>query len=76
MISIINISPEGTKDFGLHKYALRINKYIITEFEHQRTPKGLAQCLRDAADAVDKLEDEKLTAFIKMLSDFDYNEPK
>ncbi|NOQ30189.1 MAG: hypothetical protein GQ570_03605 [Helicobacteraceae bacterium] len=53
MIAITNIS--GTDSLtGVQKYQLRINAQVICEFEHDRTPEGLATCLRDAADAVEK----------------------
>lgn len=42
-----NISPRGE-----HGYVVRINDAVITTFKHTRE-KGLAACLRDAADAVD-----------------------
>lgn len=54
MIAIVNISPEGTPAIGVNRYQVRINKQVICEFDHYRNPEGLARCLRDAADAVDK----------------------
>jgi hypothetical protein len=49
MIAIIN---RGQISNALHHYEIKINQETITTFEHDRK-KGLAQCLRDAADAVD-----------------------
>lgn len=49
-IIITNItSDSGWPD----RYILRINQNVICEFIHIRKHDGLAQCLRDAADAVD-----------------------
>lgn len=53
MIAIINISPDEASLTGINKYRVQINRKVICEFEHNRTHDGLAQCLRDAADAVD-----------------------
>ncbi len=38
---------------GENQYVVRINNCVICEFLHNRTYNGLAQCLRDAADAVE-----------------------
>lgn len=54
MILIRNISKCGNKckdHNGNHLYELRINKKLITTFEHKRSD-GLAQCLYRAAEAV------------------------
>lgn len=51
-ILITNIT-EGQPDDGLDRYIVRINKKEICKFSHERKINGLAQCLRDAADAVD-----------------------
>ena len=49
-IIITNISEgEGIPD----RYVVRVNQDLICYFDHTRTADGLAQCLRDAADAVD-----------------------
>lgn len=52
MISIVNVSPRDTPKKGVNQYEVRLNKRVIAKFEHCRTD-GLAQCLRDAADAVE-----------------------
>lgn len=54
MIQIKNISSKETPEEGINQYELRINKKVICRFKHDRKAGGLAQCLRDAADAVDK----------------------
>lgn len=56
MITIVNISNRET---GVNEYELRINRQLITKFKHNRQPGALAQCLRDAADAVDKVRESK-----------------
>lgn len=53
MIAIVNISDDKTALTGINKYQVRINRTVICEFEHFRGVGGLAQCLRDAAHAVD-----------------------
>lgn len=58
MISIVNISDEETPPIGLNEYELRINRKVIVEFKHKRGYGKLAQCLRDAADALDNLDSE------------------
>ena len=54
MIGIINISPDNTTDEGENEYVVMINKRKICTFKHFRIFNGLSQCLRDAADAVDR----------------------
>ena len=49
-IIIQNITKEPQKN---DHYLIRVNDQVICEFDHQRGPDKLAQCLRDAADAVD-----------------------
>ena len=57
MIAIVNVSPESPT-LGMNKYEVRINKCVITTFEHYRRPGGLAQCLRAAAGAVERCDKE------------------
>lgn len=56
--NITNGSPE------LDHYLIRVNQDVICEFDHLRGPKNLAQCLRDAADAV---ETERKRSYNEML---------
>jgi len=51
-VIIENISPHDRPDSQPHDYRLRINAKLITNFQHVRD-RGLAECLRAAADAVD-----------------------
>jgi len=50
MIAIIN---KGGNPLGKCHYHVQINDKLIAEFEHSR-PEGLAECLRLAADAVER----------------------
>lgn len=54
MIVIINVSEEY-KDGGLQQYEVRINRDVICRFEHDKKVSSLAECLRDAARAVEIL---------------------
>lgn len=51
----------GGDPLGECSYEIRINERVITTFKHNRV-KGLAACLRRAADAVDKSEWTKWAA--------------
>lgn len=51
-IVIQNISGDNVPDSATHDYTLKINYELICRFQHRRD-EGLAQCLRQAADAVD-----------------------
>ena len=64
MITITNVSPEGTPTTGINQYELHINEKLITTFEHDRTYMGLAQCLTDAAEAVSH---SQMEAILEML---------
>lgn len=52
MINIINV---GGNPLGVCSYHLKILDKVMFEFTHDRT-KGLSQCLRDAADAYDRIK--------------------
>lgn len=62
MLSIVNVSPDDAPNEGVNQYEVRINSRVIAEFEHTRSYGGAAQCLRDAADAVErcKKQDQEL----------------
>jgi len=55
MIQIVNI---GGNPLGICRYSLRINGQELCQFAHDRT-KGLARCLRDAADAYEQKQEGK-----------------
>lgn len=50
MIAIVNVS-KVLKNVGAQTYEIRINRAVITRFEHSRED-GLATCLDKAAAAV------------------------
>ncbi len=52
---IINNISDDQSPVGVQDYELLINKKLICTFNHDRSHDGLAQCLRDAADAVEAL---------------------
>jgi hypothetical protein len=69
MIAIIN---EGPFDQDLHAYRIQINNELVCRFTHDRK-KGLAQCLRDAARAVDRwhrlaMEDDEVAVALRGIS--------
>ncbi|MDF1644546.1 MAG: hypothetical protein P1U80_10220 [Pseudomonadales bacterium] len=52
MLAIVNVTEcEGQE---LDDYEIRINSRVIGRFQHERSYNGAAQCLRDAADCMDK----------------------
>lgn len=51
MLAIVNVTEDDTQEFD--DYEIRINSKVIGEFKHKRSVGGSAQCLRDAADALD-----------------------
>lgn len=56
-VIITNITKHN-KPTGEHSYVLKINATEIARFTHVRE-NGLAECLRKAADAVEKMEREQ-----------------
>ena len=67
MLAIVNVSPEDAPLIGRNRYEVRINRRVIATFEHDRQPDGAAQCLRDAADAVDRCRAEEKVALLEAL---------
>lgn len=67
MIAIVNVSPDGSPMTGMNKYEVRINRRVIATFEHDRKWDGAAQCLRDAADAVERCREEEKAALLESL---------
>lgn len=57
MITITNVSPDDCYSNKDNPYELRINGNLICSFTHTREFRGLAVCLRDAADAVEAQQD-------------------
>lgn len=58
MLAIVNVTREATKT-GLNNYEVRVNDRVIATFEHDRSYGAAAQCLRDAADAVERCGEER-----------------
>ena len=71
MISIVNVSEESAPHKGINKYELKINSEVICKFEHNRSFRGLSQCLRDAADAYDAHNEKKLFKIMRILGALD-----
>ena len=61
----IIITNTGGPPAGVCKYQLRLNDDLISEFEHDRC-KGLSECLRSAAESVDKAKWEQLDKILKL----------
>ena len=59
MLAIVNVSPDDAPNTGINQYEVRVNSQVIATFEHDRQFDGAAQCLRDAADAVEKCSKAK-----------------
>ena len=51
MIVIVNTGADADAE-GRSAYVVRVGEEIVCKFSHDRRH-GLAECLRDAADAVD-----------------------
>lgn len=68
MLAIVNVTKDNTQE--LDDYEIRINTRVIGKFKHKRTPNGAAQCLRDAADALDANPDYEIKELIKTLEKF------
>lgn len=66
-IIIQNVSTEDTPLKGYNNYQIRINDNIICNFTHKRKANGLAQCLRDAADAVEAKEHDRILSIINAI---------
>lgn len=67
MLAIVNVSPDDAPLTGRNKYEVRINRRVIASFEHDRQPDGAAQCLRDAADAVERCRAGEREALLNAL---------
>jgi hypothetical protein len=63
MIAIVNVSQEFDP-LGVQQYEVRINKEVVTTFEHKRSD-GLTVCLRKASEAVEKAKWLKLADEMK-----------
>ena len=52
MIAVVSVEAHDDDPGGLRTYEVRINSQVMGTFQHERR-KGLAECLRAAAKAVD-----------------------
>ena len=52
MLAIVNVTKDDHQE--VDDYEVRVNRRVIAIFQHKRSYNGAAQCLRDAADALDK----------------------
>jgi hypothetical protein len=52
MLAIVNVTKDDKQE--LDDYEIRVNHRVIGRFQHKREYNGASQCLRDAADALDK----------------------
>ncbi len=57
MSIIIHNITTTHKPTGLNQYEVLINRKHICFFDHDRSFGGLAECLRDAANAVDEADE-------------------
>ena len=79
MLAIVNVTREATKA-GLNNYEVRVNDRVIATFEHDRSYGAAAQCLRDAADAVERCNEERqhklLLSLLPMFGRIQFGEEK
>ena len=59
----IHIHNIGGDPLGISEYVLCINDRNLTTFKHDRT-KGLAECLREAAKAMDRAQWQMIQDFV------------
>ena len=63
MIAIVNVGPHDDPDpTGWRTYEVRINHEVIATFRHRRE-RGLVQCLRMAAAAVEDVRAKEFQAY-------------
>ena len=67
MLAIVNVSPEDAPMTGINQYEVRVNHKVIATFEHDRQYGNAAQCLRDAADAIEKADAQKRKQLLESL---------
>jgi hypothetical protein len=71
MLAIVNVSDDNAPAEGVNSYEVRINNRVIAKFEHSRAYDGAAECLRDAADAVERCgEKDKIRLLEELLPVF------
>jgi len=65
MLAIVNVTKDIPQE--IDDYEIRINRRVIGEFKHKREHNGAAQCLRDAANALDANPNYELNKLFEML---------
>jgi hypothetical protein len=65
MLVIVNVTKENRQE--RNDYEVRVNNRVIATFQHDRCYNGAAQCLRDAADAVEKLQLDRHAELLESL---------
>ncbi|MFA6043354.1 MAG: hypothetical protein WC718_00090 [Phycisphaerales bacterium] len=67
MIAIVNTGPHDDPDkLGERTYEVRINREVVAMFQHHRGD-GLAECLRKAAAAVERRQDEDVMRLLQRI---------
>lgn len=61
-IIIQNLGKFNNKTY---RYRINIDKKFVCEFFHERTRNGLSTCLREAADAIDKIQSKERKDSVK-----------
>jgi hypothetical protein len=67
MLAIVNVTADHTQT--MDDYEIRVNALVIGRFKHKRAHSGAAQCLRDAADALDARAADALDARAVYIAD-------
>lgn len=65
MLAIVNVTKD--RYAGIDDYEIRVNQKVIGRFQHTRSYNGAAQCLRDAADALDASGEDRNIELLKSL---------
>jgi hypothetical protein len=63
VLVIVNVTKDDDEQ-ELDDFEIRINHRVIGKFKHKRKFMGAAQCLRDAADALDANPGFEVGAFL------------
>jgi hypothetical protein len=77
MLAIVNVTKDDSQK--LDDYEIRINRRVIGKFKHKREHNGAAQCLRDAADALEQnryeVDADWLDALLPLVKQMNINRP-
>jgi len=73
MIAIVNVGPhDDPNPMGKRTYEVRINRTVITTFEHERGD-GLSVCLQKAAKAVEVEKKEEIKTLFDLITKSEIN---